>query len=241
MVLSLRQIEEISIAVMRDFHQVCSMGRNKTGVPVLGTPIDQLASCYLGLDVSFCRLSPDGSVLGLTAYRDAEYTMNWGGESRSIALRQNQVILEQSFLEPGRIRELCPRRRFTLAHECAHQILFHYEFDSGPETAPSSYSVYSPGIPDPPRSQEDWLEWQANALGSSLLLPQEDLLRLLDRFPSVERLISYEGRLAHRDRMLLLMICREFRVSLTTAVIRLKHLGLLEERPAAEFTYYVEI
>ena len=36
----------------------------------LPTPIDQFAKNYLGLRVSFARLSPDGSICGVTAYAD---------------------------------------------------------------------------------------------------------------------------------------------------------------------------
>ena len=39
----------------------------------LPTPIDQFASDYLNLKVSFQKLSSDGSIYGLTAYVDTEY------------------------------------------------------------------------------------------------------------------------------------------------------------------------
>ena len=90
----------------------------------LPTPIDQFASDYLNLKVSFQKLSSDGSIYGLTAYVDTEYQIEVDGSQRSIFLKTNDVVLDKSFIEPENIRKLCGIRRFTLAHECAHQILF---------------------------------------------------------------------------------------------------------------------
>ncbi len=50
----------------------------------LPTPIDQFASDYLNLKVSFQKLSSDGSIYGLTAYVDTEYQIEVDGSQRSI-------------------------------------------------------------------------------------------------------------------------------------------------------------
>ena len=42
---------------------------------------------------------------------------------------RNQVLLDDRFIQPTQIKRLCGRRRFTLAHECAHQILFQLKND----------------------------------------------------------------------------------------------------------------
>ena len=60
------------------------------------TPIDQFAKNYLGLHVSFARLSPDGSICGVTAYADTEYKITELGITRTLALKRNQVILDES-------------------------------------------------------------------------------------------------------------------------------------------------
>lgn len=96
----------------------------------LPTPIDQFASDYLNLKVSFQKLSSDGSIYGLTAYVDTEYQIEVDGSQRSIFLKTNDVVLDKSFIEPENIRKLCGKRRFTLAHECAHQILFQLDADN---------------------------------------------------------------------------------------------------------------
>ena len=63
----------------------------------------------------------------MTAYADTEYQVVEMGITRKLRLKRNEVVLDRSFVEPGNIRKLCGKRRFTLAHECAHQILFQME------------------------------------------------------------------------------------------------------------------
>ena len=69
MILSHKQIEEIAAAVTKDFNEFF-FGKEADEVRIArATPIDQLAKDYLGLNVSFARLSSDGSICGLTAAR----------------------------------------------------------------------------------------------------------------------------------------------------------------------------
>ena len=66
MILSHRDIEEIAAAVTKDFNEFF-FGPDTDGARLpRGTPIDQFASEYLGLNVSFAYLSEDGSICGLT-------------------------------------------------------------------------------------------------------------------------------------------------------------------------------
>lgn len=130
MILSQKNIEEIAVAVIKDFQK--SFLGSEADDPerfALPTPIDQFASDYLNLKVSFQKLSSNGSIYGLTAHVDTEYQIEVDGSQRSIFLKTNDVVLDKSFIEPGNIRKLCGKRRFTLAHECAHQILFQLDAD----------------------------------------------------------------------------------------------------------------
>lgn len=80
MILSHQQIEEIAAAVTKDFNEFF-FGKEADEVRIArATPIDQLAKDYLGLNVSFSRLSYDGSICGLTAYADTEYIVEKNGQ-----------------------------------------------------------------------------------------------------------------------------------------------------------------
>lgn len=173
MILSHKQIEEIAAAVTKDFNEFF-FGKEADEVRIArATPIDQLAKDYLGLNVSFARLSSDGSICGLTAYADTEYITEEMGIKRTIPLKRNQVLLDESFMKPGQVRQLCGKRRFTLAHECAHQILFQMESDEVKDACEKKYAARTAYSLRDLKTREDWNEWQANVLGASILMPKK--------------------------------------------------------------------
>ena len=142
MILSQRQLEEIAASTTKDFNRFFFGDEaDKPDRSALPTPIDQFAKNYLGLRVSFARLSPDGSICGVTAYADTEYKITELGITRTLALKRNQVILDESFILSGNVRRLCAKRRFTLAHECAHQILFQLESEEVRAACEMKYSA----------------------------------------------------------------------------------------------------
>ena len=55
------------------------------------------------------------------------------------------------------------------------------------------------------------------------------------------RLVSYDGTFAYQDRVALDLICKQFGVSKTAAVIRLKQLGHLECCPYSEYSDPLEV
>lgn len=105
MILSQKQIEEIAAAVTRDFNEFFFGCETDKARIARATPIDQFATDYLSLDVSFARLSSDGSIYGLTAYENTEYIIEESNAQRSIALRRNQILLDESFIKPGQVRQ----------------------------------------------------------------------------------------------------------------------------------------
>ena len=240
MILSHQQIEEIAAAVTKDFNEFF-FGKEADEVRIArATPIDQLAKDYLGLNVSFARLSYDGSICGLTAYADTEYIVEKMGSSRTIPLKRNQVLLDESFIKPGQVRQLCGKRRFTLAHECAHQILFQLESEEVKASCEKKYSARTAYTPRELKTREDWNEWQANVLGAAILLPQAEV-DLAMRYLADEPLRNYEGRYSYHDHLTLCLFCRTFGVSKTTASIRLRQLGYMVDRPFSEYVDPLEV
>lgn len=242
MILSQHQIEEIAASVIKDFHRFFYGDEaDKPDRFVLTTPIDQFARDYLGLNVSFARLSPDGSICGLTAYADTEYKITELGVTRTLALKRNQVILDDSFLASGNIQKLCAKRRFTLAHECAHQLLFQLESEDVKASCSQKYAERTSYSPRELKTREDWNEWQANALGAAILLPQSEVDLAMLYLAESKPLTNYEGRFSYRDQLTLHLFCRMFGVSKTAAIIRLKQLGYTVDRPYSEFVDPLEV
>lgn len=242
MILSYKEIEEIAIATMKDFNAFF-FGETEDVSVVMpsATPIDQFASKYLNLKVSYTRLSADGSLCGLTAYEDTEYICNIGGISRTIPIKRNQILLDSSFIEPYQIRKLCGKRRFTLAHECAHQILFQLESDEGKLACRKQYAERKCYSLRDLKSREDWNEWQANVLGAAILMPLKEIDLAIWRFNAGNKLINYAGYMAYMDRLCIKMMCSQFGVSKTALLIRLRQLGFLEDRPLSEYHDPLEI
>jgi len=225
MILSYTQIEEIAAAVTKDFNEF-----------FFGERTD-----YLGLRVSYARLSEDGSICGLTAYTDTEYAATYRGVTHVIPLRANEVLLDSSFMEPGQVRARCGKRRFTLAHECAHQLLFQMESDEARRACEEAYSPRTAYSLRDLKTREDWNEWQANALGAAILMPQREIDRAMYHLARGRKLIDYEGWFGYMDLMVLKQLCQTLGVSRSAAVIRLRQLGYMEERPYAEYIDPLEV
>ena len=242
MILSQKKIEEIAAAVTKDFNEFF-FGSETEGTRRMarGTPIDQFAKEYLDMNVSFTRLSPDGSICGLTAYADTEYIIEEMGVKRTIPLRKNQILLDVSFIQPGQVHKLCGKRRFTLAHECAHQILFQMESEAAQSAYVKKYSARTAYSLRDLKTREDWNEWQANVLGAAILMPQREIDLAVAYYARGRKLISYDGTFAYWDKVALDRICQQFGVSKTAAVIRLKQLGHLETRPYSEYSDPLEV
>lgn len=231
MILSRKDIEEMAAFLMRDF-QRCFFG-SEADEPdrfALPTPIDQFASQYLNLDVTFDKLSADGSVYGLTAYADADYELVENGITRTIHMKQSQVLLDESFIQPANVRKLCGRRRFTLAHECAHQILYQMERDERQIACFRKISAHTRSVGHGERklrTREDWNEWQANVLGAAILMPKAEVERAMLYLNKSKPLTCYGGKFYGDDQNKMDMICSTFGVSVTAAKIRLQQLEFL--------------
>ncbi len=231
MYLTKQQLENMGAAVLQNF-------RNATGIYTRFTPIDQLAKDYLGLNVKFAKLSDDGKVCGLTAYADTNYSVFVDGHENIYPVKANDIIMDIGFIDtPEHVYELCGKRRFTLAHECAHQILFGLESEEEKAKHRKMYSERQAYSCRDLKSREDWNEWQANALGAALLMPADSIQELMQNY----RIMSYAGRLMKRDRDLVTDLSRLFSVSYSAMNIRLENLGYKIDQPMAKSVALQEV
>ena len=150
------------------------------------------------------------------------------------------MVLDKSFIEPENIRKLCGKRRFTLAHECAHQILFQLDSDDRkiachkrPEVRGNGSRVL--------RTQEDWNEWQANSLGAAILMPQSEVDRAMWFINSRKPLTCYGWRFYDSDQVKIDTFCGVFGVSRSAAAIRLEQLGYLNRKKDYEYRDPLEV
>ena len=231
MILSRIALEAVAAAITKDFFQVYYGDEvENPNRFVLATPMNAFAKDYLGLKVSYAPLSPDGSICGLTAYSDTSYTIRIDQQPYAIQLKRNQVILDMSFRNCERNSGLFRRRIFTLAHECAHQILFQLASDEEKEMCTSAYSARNSYLPYELKAREDWNEWQANVIGAAILLPQTEVDRAMYFLTENKPLASSADSISCDDKFTLSIFCGMFGVSMLTAVRRLVELGYMKLR-----------
>ena len=91
------------------------------------------------------------------------------------------------------------------------------------------------------KTREDWNEWQANVLGAAILMPQKEIDIAMRQFAHGRVLRNYEGRFNYIDCLSLTLLCQSLGVSKSAAIIRLRQLGYIEDRPFAEYDDPLEV
>jgi len=189
--------------------------------------IEDFALKYLGLHVQYRPLSNDGSVLGLTAYRDVQVNLTYTDRSVVVSVSEDSIWLDD-ILRHKR------RGRFTIAHECGHQIIARVDEC---RTGVSFRKAIEPGKLYSPRelkSANDWCEWQANALGAALLMPRMEIHKRLRGFRPV-KFTAYGSRFAPIEYRRIKDLAYNFNVSMTAMILRLKELEYIDCKPESEY------
>jgi Zn-dependent peptidase ImmA (M78 family) len=227
MYISKQDIENIGNSVLRDFTE---RGRRPSGAPI---DIELLAQWYLGLNIRYVRLEESIGLLGLTTTKDLSLEiLEKSGGVINLFTPKNTVLIDNSLLK----RDNLGRRRFTIAHECAHQILSRIE---GTE-AGIAFRQNAP-YPRELKSDEDWMEWQANALAAVLLMPQPSIFKSMAGFNALRTLTEYGSRFNTPDYTEIRRISERFEVSISALTIRLRELGFVKRKPESEYTDPLDI
>lgn len=238
MILSRTQIEVIGSAFILEFEQHCGpipdhfhdLARN-------AFPIERFATEHLGLEVSMAELSPDSSICGLTAYADTEYHISNGNCTYTIPLHRKQVLIDSHLAAASQTG----RRRFTLAHECAHQILFAFEDAAMQKARQAAYAQRSSYSLRELKTKEDWNEWQADTLAAALLIPINKLKDVRCQMSQKEPIRCYGTKLDARSYADLNALCHTFLVSKSAMLIRLRQIGAVIDLPISEWRDPLEV
>ena len=209
-VLSKNDIETIGESVLRDYTRRFPVSAR--------TPVDieQFAGGYLKLKVEFRRLSDSGNLLGILTYQGIHLELTLNGGNRVISVPEDTILLEERLYSSGNIRRL----RFTIAHECAHQIIAKIEQK---QTGVSYRRDLT--------AANDRSEGQANTLAAALLMPRPELIRLMDNRYKPFRPSLFGHRFNSMDYLRIRELADRFQVSVTAMIIRLKELGLVICKP----------
>jgi len=193
----------------------------------------------LGLIVKHRYLGiPEHEILGVTIMGDLEELVGCNS-------RMEPVVFEETFGTVLINIQLCnarnrARRRYTEAHEASHWLLHRPYFDRLPQDKGSRHivcrSVENYRLKR--RTITDWLEWQADSLAASLLMPRDIFFRYVQsaiRSAGIPKGYLVEGQGIDRNvfREIIDPISKQFSVSHRAAQIRMVHLNLIKTASAA--------
>ena len=230
-VLGKDEIDDIGERLIKDFFP------RATEVPT-AIGIDSFAQNYLGLYQDFQYLSHNGVYLGMTVFRDSNEVPVYDPETRRaefITARARTIIIDNVLLDNRQEQ----RYRFTVGHEAAHAILHSGYFRCTSERTGGEpiiqcrkdKSVFSSGRKTV-WTDSDWMEWQANNLSSSLLMPRSMVHKLTDGMDAKSS--------AFQSATCMRVVSNTFNVSLQAAEIRLKDLGILGDFKKSDIDYELD-
>ena len=227
MVLSRNDIEKIAEAELVSF--TGGLVRGERSIRAL--PVEDFAMHHLGLRLIYTRLSNDGQTLGVTTYADTDISLNRYCRIDTIHVLKDTVLLDECMKDSqdwqhGEVG----RRRFTVAHECAHQILYRREPENRRTELQQQYSARAFSLREM-KSLDSWGEWQANAVAAALLMPKKYIALMLNG----RRITYYGKRLNNPDRFIFDSMCYRFGVSKTAMKLRLRELGYLQFLSALDY------
>ena len=235
-VISREQMDDVASLVLHRHCPWCLENHNRT-------PLLTLAD-RLGIEVRFTH----------PAARDVLGMMYMTGEGEDVDCfeydESGAEVHHQVFATPG-TAIIAPdenRRReyFTLAHEISHWILhdgYYSRLEKRAEkgrlmqthTACREENVFGGAPAGSLRTDEDWMEWQANALASSLLMPKSMFIarargaikdaRIAGDRPGTAAGADDEN--CEKERRVIGELALFYGVSRQAVSIRLKRLGIL--------------
>lgn len=236
--LSRSYIETIANNILAEYMKLPEL----TGIRIYRIEPEILLTKVLGLNIENAHLSMDGSILGLTSFSDVEVEIYDETDMETFLFLDGKTIVIEKELATDVSKR--GRYNFTAMHEGSHQIfkrLFPNDYGASQSTEELHFHTYNSEKNKPIM---DWEEWQANALASSLLLP-ETLIKqgmfivgLGDKVYSIHK---YNREVYERFCNL-----ADFLGSSKQALaIRMKQLGLLEKEyihsPNSIFDIYREV
>lgn len=195
--------------------------------------IDLFVQDYLGMGQDFQYLSHCGLYLGMTVFNDTDKIPVYnptGNCAEYISAKAHTVIIDNTLLEDNQEH----RYRFTMGHEASHGYLHkeYFAYD------PNQYTLFDfMGQPPIPMVQcridtkklemrqsktwtdKDWMEWQANALSSAILMPAKMV------YAVVENVRKRKIKSVFINYALAVEVSTVFNVSFEAATYRLKQLG----------------
>lgn len=182
-------------------------------------PMDifDFAISYLKMEVEYIDLSKSNHIIGVRS--------------------AHRIYLDKELEQPERRGE----RNFTVAHECAHEVINWQDEDYNP-----GHLINCRELRERRRlvTEDDFKEWQANVVGAYLLMRPVLVGWCLFTFSKKDKLTVYGGMdyplMYYNDAMALRNMADYMGVSKSALRFRLNELGMIEERSINEYDFAME-
>ena len=225
--MSPRELEELGEGLVRDY-----LKRTKRW-NALSIDIEGFITEYLGLDVRYERFAEDDpgkigylsdGVMPLMVYRS--------GRPQPVVFPKGTVVVDKYLLKSDE----SGRRRFTLAHEAAHEILDRLAPD---EEKGSFRNDFDPEIDYTIRELRQMFslnERQADRLAAAILMPRFQIEKALKKYRGGVPVRCYGSEIIpQEDKTSIQKMADALGVSYSAMLIQLRDLNMIEYRPVEEY------
>lgn len=225
--LSRAELDEISEGLIRMYVEEY---KNKA---VHNIDIEHFITKFLMLKIEYAAFAEEeAGKIGFLADGETPLLIYQNGKIVPSLFPKDTIVLDKFLLtekEQG-------RRRFTMAHEAAHHILgkmyavpceafFHIEYDGEKVYTKEELSQMFASM-----------EWQADVMGASLLMPKFIVENAVAKFAQADRIKIYgDTTFTMKDKAAIRNMANYLGVSYTALIIRLRNLNMLEHHDISDF------
>ena len=225
------EIESLCEAMIKDFFQ----SRHYTNV--LCVDIEGFVEEYLGIPIAYETFAEaDPGRIGFLADGKRPLSVRRGSMTQQVVFPERTAVIERFLLSPIE----SARKRFTIAHEGAHDVIRrHIPVQANPTAA--FHSEYDPEMAysrDMLREMLSLNESITNRAAACLLMPGFLVERALKRYNDSRKVVMYDGGVLAQDQKFLIQkMANAMGVSYSAFSIRLYELNLFDIRPVEEYLH----
>ena len=211
---------EIDVIAEALFYDFCPEALNEPQA----IDVDAFCESYLGLHLDYQYLSNNGIYLGMTVFSDSERIIVFDPmlkRAEYTSVKAGTVIIDNTLLDEKQEH----RYRFTMGHEAAGHAVLHkpyFEHMKDRNKAAMIQCRMDSKEKKDPRSYTDidWMEWQADKMSSSFLMPRSSVMKVAERVKE-----EMKGNWEYYISLYLVQeVSKVFNVSQMAAFLRLKTL-----------------
>ena len=225
------EIETLCEAMIKDFFK----SRHYTNV--MCVDIEGFVQDYLGVSIVYETFAEDDpGRIGFLSDGERALKVRRGNKIEMVVFPARTAVIEKFLLT----QKESARKRFSIAHEGAHDILGkHVPIQTSPVAA--FHSEFDPEMmytQDMLSNMMSVNECFANRAAACLLMPRFLVMRVLRRHTKSNRVVLYDdGVLAQDQKLLVQKMADTLGVSYTAFYLRLQELDLFDRRPVEEYIH----